>query len=143
MRASSGNTSSGSSGRAAHLPARAVLKMRESATLTNDEATYGPVSADVPLVVTARRDGEVLGAADGHIRREQAYLARLIVVADHRGEGVGSRLLDAFEAAAREAGAREVILRTIAGGPADVFYRGRGWVEYDRLPAWRPGRDFV
>ena len=108
-----------------------------------DEATYGPVSADVPLVVTARRDGEVLGAADCKIRREQAYLARLIVVADHRDEGVGSRLLDAFEAAAREAGAREVILRTIAGGPADVFYRRRGWAEYGRLPAWRNGRDFV
>ena len=53
------------------------------------------------------------------------------------------RLLDAFEAAAREAGAREVILRTIAGGPADVFYRRRGWAEYGRLPAWRNGRDFV
>ena len=33
------NSNSGSSGRALHVPASAVLKMRESATLTNDDAT--------------------------------------------------------------------------------------------------------
>ena len=110
---------------------------------TYDEAELGTASADVPLVVTARRDGEVLGAATGEIRREEAYLARLIVVGHHRGEGVGSQLLAAFEAAAREAGATAATLRTAAGGPAEAFYRGRGWVEQGRLPDWRHGRDFV
>ena len=99
--------------------------------------------ADEPLAVTGRRDGRVVGVAEGHVRGQVAYLAQLIVAADVRGEGVGGHLLAAFAAEARARGADELTLRTIEGGPADRFYRERGFTPAFPLPAWRHGRDFV
>ena len=107
-------------------------------------AEYGPGTPDDdPLAVTARREGRVVGAAVGHVRGAIAYLAELIVGADVRGEGVGGHLLAAFAAEARARGAEELTLRTIEGGPADRFYRERGFTPVFPLPAWRHGRDFV
>ncbi|MGH9074567.1 MAG: hypothetical protein ACRDZQ_10690, partial [Acidimicrobiales bacterium] len=58
-------------------------------------------------------------------------------------EGVGSHLLAAVESLAAEDGCRAVHLMALAGGRAEGFYRGRGWVVTALLPAWREGRDFV
>ena len=105
---------------------------------------YGPgTPEDEPLAVTARRDGRVVGVAEGHVRGPVAYLASLIVGADVRGEGVGGHLLAAFAAEARARGAEELTLRAIEGGDADRFYRERGFTAAFPLPAWRHGRDFV
>lgn len=103
---------------------------------------YG-VAAESTLAVAARRDGRVVGVATGDVRVDEAYLARLIVDADHRSEGVGGHLLAAFEHEARTRGCTVVSLRTRAGGDADRFYRERGYVEHSRLPDWRYGHDFV
>jgi GNAT superfamily N-acetyltransferase len=100
-------------------------------------------SPDEPLAVTARRDGAVVGTATGLVRSGDAQLERLLVGAPVRGEGVGGHLLAAFTAAAAERGGRRVVLRTRAGGPAERFYRDRGFTEVARLPRWRRGEDFV
>jgi GNAT superfamily N-acetyltransferase len=107
-------------------------------------AEYGPdAPQEDPLAVTARRDGQVVGIAEGHVRGAVAYLADLIVGADVRGEGVGGHLLAAFGAEARARGAEQLTLRTVDGGPAERFYRDRGFTRAYRLPTWRNGRDFV
>jgi 2'-5' RNA ligase/ribosomal protein S18 acetylase RimI-like enzyme len=99
--------------------------------------------ADEPLAVTARRDGAVVGVAEGRLRGGEGYLARLVTAPEARGQGVGSHLLAAFEAECRRRGGEEVTLRAIAGGPAERFYRERGFTLRTALPRWRHGRDFV
>jgi 2'-5' RNA ligase len=116
----------------------------DAAWAANTAAEYGPdAPADDPVVVTARRDGRLVGVAKGYVRGPVAYLGDLIVGADVRGEGVGGHVLAAFAAEARARGADELTLRTIAGGRADRFYRERGFAPVLALPAWRHGRDFV
>ncbi len=103
----------------------------------------GEAPHEVPLTVTARREGDVVGVAEGHTRGTEAYLANLVVAAAARGEGIGSHVLAAFESAAAERGAAVVSLRCPTGGDAEAFYRRHGYVDHVRLPAWRHGRDFV
>ena len=93
------------------------------------------------LTVTARRDGEVLGVAQGWTSGSVAYLQGLIVVAAHRGEGVGAHLLARFESVAAERGCTRILLETFADTPAEDWYRRRGWTEIARIPDWNAGRD--
>jgi 2'-5' RNA ligase/GNAT superfamily N-acetyltransferase len=98
-----------------------------------------------PLVVTARRDGRVVGVAQGRVRvrDDTAHLSLLMVAAAERGTGVGSHLLAAFCAAVAQRGARSATVRTAVGGPALAFYEDRGWRVETGLPAHRDGVDFV
>lgn len=109
--------------------------------------TYGPGwVADVPFAVTARRDGQVVGLARGHVQGASGgvcLLALLVVEAAARSQGVGSHLLGAVEHLAAERGCQAVRAWTLAGGRAEDLYRRRGWVVTGLLPAWREGRDFV
>jgi 2'-5' RNA ligase len=107
------------------------------------EAEHGGRDAEEPFAITARRNDEIVGTATGSLRNHDAYLANLIVRADERGTGVGSHLLAAVEALAREAGVPRLTLRTLAEGQARAFYDARGWRVYATLPRWRGGRDFV
>jgi len=100
-------------------------------------------ATDDPVVVTGRRQGEVVGVAEGHTRRTEAYLAGLVVAPEVRGEGVGSHLLAAFADECRQRGCAVLNLRSVAGGPAEAFYRDRGFTTVVALPRWRHGRDFV
>lgn len=94
----------------------------------------------VPLAVTARRDGRIVGVAAGDTRPDgEAYLADLIVAPDVRGEGVGAHLVAAFSSAAAERGATFVSLRTETPG----YYERLGFCVLHDLPAWRGERDFV
>ena len=95
-----------------------------------------------PLAITARRDGRVLGTAEGWTHGGVGYLARLLVAAVARGEGAGTQLLAAFESEAIARGCTRLVVRTFAGTRAERFYRGRGWVEETRWP-WVDGRVFV
>jgi GNAT superfamily N-acetyltransferase len=105
--------------------------------------TYGADPHASPVAVTARRGADVVGVASGEVTGRFAYLARLLVAPDLRGEGIGAHLLSAFEEACRQQGAERMTLRTIEGGRAEAFYRGHGYGTLCRLPAWREGRDFV
>jgi 2'-5' RNA ligase len=55
-----------------------------------------------PFTVTARRDGRLLGVATGEPIGDTAHLHEVAVVAEHRSEGVGARLLAAVESLAAE-----------------------------------------
>ncbi|MDQ3384765.1 MAG: GNAT family N-acetyltransferase [Actinomycetota bacterium] len=95
------------------------------------------------LVVVARRNGAVVGAATGIVRDEEGHLERLLVDEVVRGEGVGGHLLAAFTAAAVERGCGRLVLRTEAGGTAERFYVERGFRQVAVLPRWRRDADFV
>lgn len=77
-----------------------------------------------PVAVTARRDGRVVGTAEGRVAGEDAHLSTLIVDPDERGTGVGAQLVNAFLVAAAERGARRATVRTRG---AEGFYRRLGW----------------
>lgn len=97
-----------------------------------------------PLAVTARRDGWIVGTADGDTRLTgEAYLAKLIVDPVVRGEGIGAHLVASFSSAAAERGATFVSLRTEVAGPARPFYERLGFEHWYDLPQWRAGVDYV
>jgi ribosomal protein S18 acetylase RimI-like enzyme len=57
-----------------------------------------------------------------------AVLSHVYVNPDYQGRGLGSKLVDAFVAAAREAGAERAELVTLTGSAgAGAFYAARGW----------------
>jgi len=96
-----------------------------------------------PFTITARRDGRVVGLADGWTLGGVAYLSSLMVDAVVRGQGVGSHVLARFESLAAERDCPRLALRTIAGSDADGFYRARGWVDDITIPDWWYGRSLV
>jgi 2'-5' RNA ligase/GNAT superfamily N-acetyltransferase len=107
-------------------------------------AAHGSPWPKRPLAVTARRDGRIVGLADGDTRPNgEAYLAHLIVSPDVRGEGVGAHLVAAFSSAAADRGATFVSLRTEDGGPTLPFYDRLGFEHWYDLPRWRNDRDHV
>ncbi len=105
--------------------------------------TLGPDARDEePFTIVARRDGEIVGVASGYTHGGVAYLRRLMVAASQRNEGIGSKLLAAFESLAAERGAHRLALRTYRNQPAYAFYRARGWID-ETSWEWKHGREFV
>ncbi|MFD8199523.1 GNAT family N-acetyltransferase [Streptomyces sp. NPDC003470] len=93
--------------------------------------------------LAARDDGEPLGSAFLRVftREGQEHLAELQVNVHsaERRRRVGSRLLEAAVAAAREAGRRSVLAQADAGTPGDHFLAAHGFrrvlaLTYARLP---------
>lgn len=99
----------------------------------------------IPVAITARRDGALVGVAVGWGDPAAAigHLGDLVVAAGARNQGIGSHLLAAFESWAAQRGCDTLRARTEAGGPAERFYVERGWIEELRLPEHRRGVDFV
>jgi 2'-5' RNA ligase/GNAT superfamily N-acetyltransferase len=94
------------------------------------------------FTIVARYDGDIVGVADGWTHGGVAYLRDLIVASELRAQGVGSRLLAAFESLAAERDATRLALRTYRDDPAYGFYRHRGWVD-EASWDWKHGREFV
>jgi GNAT superfamily N-acetyltransferase len=95
-----------------------------------------------PFTIVARRDGEVVGIAEGWTHGGVAYLRDLIVDRNQRPQGIGSRLLAAFESLAAERGVHHLALRTWTDSRSYGFYKDRGWVD-DVSWTWKHGREFV
>jgi GNAT superfamily N-acetyltransferase len=105
--------------------------------------SYGPDAVrERPFVITARRDGAVIGTAMGEVR-DELLLDRLVVSAACRRQGVASQLLRAVEDLGDARGCPRAVLIVQAGSGAEAFYRARGWVVTYALPSWRNSRDFV
>ncbi|MGH9223601.1 MAG: GNAT family N-acetyltransferase [Acidimicrobiales bacterium] len=105
---------------------------------------FGDRDPDAPnLAVVGRRDGQVVGVAEGWARAGAAYLGNIIVGRDVRRQGVGSHVLAAFEAAALERGATRLGADVWSDSAAEAFYKAHGWVEESRRPRWWNERDLV
>jgi len=70
----------------------------------------------------------------------RAEVGKMLVRASERRHGLGRRLLEAVEQAAREAGRTLLMLDTETGSAGDRLYRSCGWTDYGRVPghAFRP-----
>jgi putative acetyltransferase len=83
--------------------------------------------------LVARQDGEAVGC--GAIRLLDAATAevkRMFVEPGHRGHGIGRAVLDGLEGAARQLGARRLVLETgVYQAAAIALYRRAGFREAD------------
>ncbi|WP_375776959.1 GNAT family N-acetyltransferase [Bradyrhizobium sp. ma5] len=98
---------------------------------SNHLAAVETLAAPDTVFLVARRDGEVLGSiafrliAPGH-----AEMKRMFVRADARGHGLGRRLLDALEDAARDRKMARISLETGIRQPEAIgLYRAAGYQE--------------
>ena len=80
------------------------------------------------VTITARRDGEVVGMAEGRADGGVARLVDLVVAEPHRRMGIGSHLAAAFESWAAERECGRIVAVAPAGSPAESLLRGRGWL---------------
>lgn len=72
----------------------------------------------------------------GMVRCRRLYADRLVVAAEHRGRGIGRRLMRALEAQGRARGAEQLVLTVWAGNEAALrFYQREGLVEVGRVMA--------
>jgi len=82
---------------------------------------------DGKCVITAERDGRVVGAATCSLGAGVAHLGELMVTEKERNNGLGARLLQAFEEWGTAHGAHKLTLDTRHDGPAQRFYERHGW----------------
>ena len=74
----------------------------------------------------------VLAAQENQPHR--ADLAKMLVLREARGQGVGAALLQAAEDAARDAGTTLLVLDTVPGTPAERLYARLGWTRVGVIP---------
>lgn len=84
------------------------------------------------------RRGEWVGGLTGHIWGDWLHVDFLWVLELVRGQGLGTRLMDAAEAMARERGAIGATLETFTF-QAPGFYAGRGYAVFGRIEDYPPG----
>ncbi len=65
-------------------------------------------------------------------RGKGAWIDELFVERSHRGQGIGTQLLDLAESASREHGAHFLHLEVSHGNRAIELYRRRGFVDHQR-----------
>ncbi|MFN2606598.1 MAG: GNAT family N-acetyltransferase [Acidimicrobiales bacterium] len=95
------------------------------------------------MALSARREAKVTGVATGWARGGVAQLSSIVVAASERGQGVGSRLLAAFESEAAARGDGRLSAKVRVGSQGHGFLLHRGWVDDTRLAHWVDGYDFV
>ena len=93
----------------------------------------------LPMAFVAREGGAIIGGVTGeaHPAFGWAHIHRLWVAEDHRGQGLGTRLMRAIEDEARRLGCRHARVETLTV-QAPAFYTGLGYVEYGHLEASIP-----
>ncbi len=95
------------------------------------------------VAISARRADAVAGVATGWTRGGVAQLSSVVVSAADRGQGIGSRLLAAFESTAVSLACCRLACRVRVGSQGHGFLQHRGWVDEARLDDWMDGRQFV
>jgi GNAT superfamily N-acetyltransferase len=97
------------------------------------------IESDRAIALVARRDGNVQGTVQLRFStypngRHRGEVAKLMVRRSGRGQGVGTRLMEAIEHVAKEAGLRTLILDTETGSDAERLYRTLGWTPAGVIP---------
>ena len=113
-------------------PADAALDERLSRELdvVNAAAIAGPGAVELTVRCT-NDDGQLLGGVSGWTWQEAAGIAMTWVAESHRGSGLGSRLLAAFEEEAADRGARRIFVTSFTF-QAPGFYESHGFREIFR-----------
>jgi amino-acid N-acetyltransferase len=85
-----------------------------------------------PWFVVAREGAALVGAAGLEVHGATGLLRSVVVADDRRGAGLGRRLVESLEAAARQRGLDELVLLTET---ARDFFAGLGYGDIDRADA--------
>ena len=85
-----------------------------------------------------RAGGRTIGAVGLETYGSSGLLRSLVVAPEARGSGLGGRLVDALEDAARSSGVRRLVLLTQT---AETFFSHRGYAVIDRADAPAELRD--
>jgi ribosomal protein S18 acetylase RimI-like enzyme len=95
---------------------------------------------DGRLMFASVRDerGDLVAGVAGWTWAGCGYVDQLWVRADHRGRGIGTRLLDAFEAEARTRGCDLMVVATHSF-QAPRLYERRGYAERGRVEGYPRG----
>jgi GNAT superfamily N-acetyltransferase len=101
-------------------------------------ASIGLADDTQPIGVFVRRDGRLVAGADGRTQWGWLYVAHLWVDDELRGTGLGTRVLQAIEDAARVRGCRAVFLDTLEF-QAKPFYEKLGYSEFGHLDDYPAG----
>ncbi len=113
-----------------------ALELAESSVVDPQAAELAGDGSDAGeggLVITARRDGSVVGVATGRVGGAHAILEGLVVAGEARRQGVGRHLLDRFAHAAHRRDARVVEAQN--GAADDGFLAAHGWSVVTRPPS--------
>ena len=86
----------------------------------------GLVCHYAPFAFAAKRDGKAVGVVKGYSFYREVHVGELIVDEDHRGQGIGTRLLAAVEACFQGRGFDNINLTTYRF-QAPEFYRKNGF----------------
>jgi len=105
--------------------------------LAFNEARIGPAD-ERPVKFVARDSGAVVGGILGHTRWRWMYIAKLWVDESARGQGLGTRLMEAAEDLARSRGCTDVSLDTF-DHQARPFYEKLGYELFGTLEGYPPG----
>ena len=98
------------------------------------------VDAGRRLLLAALDDARVVGTVQVLLamppnQPHRGEIAKLLVHRDARGRGVGGLLMEAAEAAAREAGKTLLVLDTASAAAERVYERG-GWTRVGTVPGY-------
>jgi GNAT superfamily N-acetyltransferase len=133
---------------AAGVPSR--LKVADVYDTQGMKASVGRVIADPAATFLVAVDGDIVGFAEvriqlaeddpGVVPVRRAHLQSLLVTERRRGEGIGTRLLEAAEQWAREMGAHEIELdHWVFDGDPGSFYERAGYRVVSRMLTRSPG----
>jgi ribosomal protein S18 acetylase RimI-like enzyme len=105
------------------------------------ESVVSEVEARKRILLAAFADGELVGTvqvvhATPPNQQHRADIAKLLVSRSARAQGIGARLMEEAEAAARRAGKSLLVLDTCAGTAADRLYTRLGWTKVGIIPKY-------
>ena len=106
--------------------------------LAFNEARIGPADERPVKFVARDSGGAVAGGILGHTRWRWMYIAKLWVDESARGQGLGTRLMEAAEDLARSRGCTDVSLDTF-DHQARPFYEKLGYELFGTLEGYPPG----
>lgn len=101
-------------------------------------ARVGEIALGRRVLVAAWAGGVLAGAAmlwleDAPDQPHLAHVEKLMVAREQRRRGLGRRLMQALEEAARDCGRPLLLLSGRADDPSEAFYRALGWRECGRI----------
>ena len=110
--------------------------------LQYNEALLGRAGRSTLAVSARLPDGAIAGGATGRVIYECLMVELVWLAEEHRGNGLGSRILAAMEVEAKRRGATKAYLDTF-DFQAAPFYGKHGYVEAARVVGFFNGRDRI